>query len=191
MRRRRSPARRAGRRAIASAKLTTSRRWLLSCAAGRRVGSPPRRSGSTAVWPDRHPDCGSPDPRPPPLITCAQLPPSTRASDDELRRSATGTPHRPGIRAVARRGGEPAAGVGRYAGLRPPLQRGYKCLARRLLCDVDVTESAARRGDQAAVLLAEDPLDGRRCVLHRSGVGRAGSGEAVERTDLDLAPARL
>src|SRR5205085_963729 len=94
-------------------------------------------------------------------------------------------------RAVARGGGEPAAGVGRYAGLRPLLQCGLERLARRLLGDVDVTEAADERGDQAAVLLAEDPLDGRRSVLHRSVFPRAGSGQAAERTDLDLAPARL
>src|SRR5207237_10679883 len=97
----------------------------------------------------------------------------------------------PSDRAVARGGGEPAAGVRRYAGLRPLLERGDERLARRLLGDVDVTEAADERGDQPAVLLAEDPLDGRRSALHRSVVGRAGSGEAVERTDLDLAPARL
>src|SRR5205085_12324142 len=70
-------------------------------------------------------------------------------------------------RAVARGGREPAAGVGRYAGLRPLLQRGHERLTRRLLCDVDVTEAADERGDQAAVLLAEDPLDGRRPALHQ------------------------
>ena len=31
----------------------------------------------------------------------------------------------------------------------------------------DVTEAADERGDHAAVLLAEDPLDGRRFVMHR------------------------
>src|SRR6185503_9153208 len=91
----------------------------------------------------------------------------------------------------ARSGGEPAAGVGWYAGLRPLLQRDDQRLSRRVLCDVDVTEAADERGDQAAVLLAEDPFDGRRLALHRSAVVRAGSGQAVERTDLDLAPARL
>ena len=75
-------------------------------------------------------------------------------------------------RAVARGRGEPAAGVGRHAGLLPLLQRGHERLARRLLCDVDVTEAADERGDQAAVLLAEDPLDGRRSALHRSVVVR-------------------
>jgi len=39
-------------------------------------------------------------------------------------------------------------------------------LARRLLGEVDVTEAADERGDQAAVLLAEDLLDGRRSTLH-------------------------
>jgi len=71
-------------------------------------------------------------------------------------------------RPVARGGGEPAAGVGRYAGLRPLLQRGHERLTRRLLCDVNVSEAADERGDQAAVLLAEDPLDGRLSALHRS-----------------------
>src|SRR4029079_7164271 len=93
--------------------------------------------------------------------------------------------------AVARGGGEPPAGVGRYAGLRPLLQRGDECLARRFFCDVDVTEAADEGVDQRAVLLAEDPLARRRSALHRSVSGRAGSGEAVERTDLDLGPARL
>src|SRR3954464_4941798 len=68
--------------------------------------------------------------------------------------------------AVPRGGGEPAAGVGRYAGLRPLLQCDHERLARRLLGDVDVAEAADERGDQAAVLLAEDPLDGRRSGLH-------------------------
>ena len=39
-------------------------------------------------------------------------------------------------------------------------------LTLRLLGDVDVTEAADERGDQAAVLLTEDPLDGRRSALH-------------------------
>jgi len=76
-------------------------------------------------------------------------------------------PADPVDRAVARGGGEPAAGVERYAGFRPLLQRGHERLARRLLREVDVTEAADEPGDQAAVLLAEDPFNGRRAALHR------------------------
>jgi hypothetical protein len=69
-------------------------------------------------------------------------------------------------RTVACGGGEPAAGVGRHAGLRPLFERDHKRLARRVLGDVDVTEAADEGGNQPAVLLTEDLLDGRRGVLH-------------------------
>ena len=89
-------------------------------------------------------------------------------------------------RAVARGGGEPAAGVGRYAELRPLLQRGHERLTRRLLRDVDVTEAADERGDQSAVLLAENPLDGCRSALHHCAVfggRRSGRLRRGRRTD--------
>src|SRR6476661_1010044 len=107
-------------------------------------------------------------------------------------------------RAVRGGGGEPAAGVGRHAGHGPLLQRHHERLARRVLGEVDVAEPADERGDEAAVLLAEDPLDGRPAARGRPVARpvaprrhtrlhhvRPGSGQALERTDLDLAPARL
>lgn len=61
--------------------------------------------------------------------------------------------------------------MGRDPRGRPPLEGDQERLAGRLLGDVDVTEAADQRGDQAAVLVPEDALDlgGRR---RRLGHGR-------------------
>src|SRR5688500_4119566 len=54
---------------------------------------------------------------------------------------------------------EPAARVWRRALDRPALEGDDERLAGRVLGDIDVTEAAHQRGDHAAVLLAEGPLD--------------------------------
>ncbi len=51
-------------------------------------------------------------------------------------------------------GGEPAAGVGRYAVPGPPLDRRDPGVGRRLLGEVEVTEAACERGDDPRPLLA-------------------------------------
>ena len=79
---------------------------------------------------------------------------------------AVGLAPDPVDRAVAGGRGQPAAGVGRYAVTGPPLDGRQQRLAGRLLGDVDVAEAADQRGDDAAVLLAVDPLD------RSGGVGR-------------------
>ena len=84
-------------------------------------------------------------------------------------------------RAVAGGRGQPAAGIGRYAVARPPLDGRQQRLAGRLLGDVDVAEAADQRGDDPAVLLAVDPLDRRARAIHpRRAL-------CLEGTDLDLA----
>ena len=62
---------------------------------------------------------------------------------------------------VAGSGCQPAAGVGWDTVGRPPFQSDDECLARRVFGDVEITEPAGERGDDAAVLLAVDRLDGR------------------------------
>src|ERR671910_3897401 len=50
-------------------------------------------------------------------------------------------------------GGQPGAGVGRYAVGRPPLDGGRERLGRRLLGDVEVTETPGQGGDHPRPLL--------------------------------------
>jgi len=68
--------------------------------------------------------------------------------------------------AVPRGGGDPAAGVGRQSGGRPPLARDRERLLDHLLGDVDVAEETDQGCDNPAGFFTEDPFE--RCgVDHR------------------------
>src|SRR5215212_9193155 len=56
-------------------------------------------------------------------------------------------------------GGQPAARVGRYAIGRPPLNRGRERFRRRVLGDVEVTETPSQGGDHPRPLLTVGPGD--------------------------------
>ena len=56
-------------------------------------------------------------------------------------------------------GGQPGAGVGRYAVGRPPLDGGRERLGRRLLGDVEVAEAPGQGGDHPRPLLVVGPGD--------------------------------
>ena len=58
-----------------------------------------------------------------------------------------------------RRSSSASRRVGRDAVGRPPLDRSEQGLARRVLGDVEIAESAGERGHHPAVLLAVDPID--------------------------------
>jgi hypothetical protein len=62
-------------------------------------------------------------------------------------------------RPVASRGDQPGPWVGRDAGARPALGRRRERLLGGLLGQIEIAEKAGQEGDDAAPLLAEDPLE--------------------------------
>ena len=83
--------------------------------------------------------------------------------------------------------GDPTAGVGRHAGLRPPLARNEERLLDHLFGDVDVAEETDQGGNYSAGFLSEDPCKRVGVECRHDGLRL---GLVLERTNLDRTHAR-